>query len=147
MHKLERLNVAWFRATWVSDTKLYWFKDWLYYMTDRAPDWLVCLLVRLCARSLVHSSACSFVRSFVRLFEWMGMFVTCVHIQTELKFDLWRSHAAHATSRSRILPIILNIYEWTYRRSIINFFETRIKESRIFAWMLQAGRKPQTPAW
>ena len=52
--------------------------------------------------------------------EWND---TALHTQ-DSKLELWRSGVEHATSPSRMLPTILNLYEWTGKKHI--FFKTWI---------------------
>ena len=59
-------------------------------------------------------------------------------LQTQdLKFEHLRSESKHATSRSRRLPTILNIYEWAGKKYFC-FFETCRPE-----W----GSNPRSPFW
>ena len=50
----------------------------------------------------------------VRLMSW--------HCPPDTEFEPWRSGAEHATSRSRRLPTILNLYEWAQKKHF-SFFE------------------------
>ena len=52
------------------------------------------------------------------------------------KFDPWRSEAEHATSRSRRLPTLLNLYEWAGEK--IRFFKT---------WRPKWGSNPRSPTF
>ena len=69
--------------------------------------------------------------------EWWDEWDDTVLQTQDSKFEPRRSEADHATSRSRRLPTILNLYEWAGKTNLC-FFEN---------WMPERGTNPRSPTF
>ena len=62
--------------------------------------------------------------SYSRIFWFFSTWQDPLHVMTHnLKIEPWRSKAEYATSRSRSLSTISNLYEWAWKKHCF-FFET-----------------------
>ena len=59
------------------------------------------------------------------------------------KLEPWRSEAEHATSRSRRLPTILNLYEWAGKKHFVSLKPDDLRISKQAALTIASGNTGQ----
>ena len=83
------------------------------------------ILVNSCVRSMssyIILPLCTYRLNWARRTSrgrWDEWNYTALQTQN-LKFEPWRAEAEHASSRSRRLPTILNLYEWAGKKHLVS---------------------------